>query len=75
MEFFESKAPEQAILKPSLYQRYVYNTLVIWPHGKETVEEFVAHFNSFYASIQFNVEVEKKKAAAIFGHNAQMVRR
>ena len=37
MEDFEEKALNQATLKPTCWYRYVDDTFVIWPHGKENL--------------------------------------
>ena len=35
MEDLEQKAIQTAVLQPKFWVRYVDNTFVIWPHGKE----------------------------------------
>jgi hypothetical protein len=39
MEDFEEKALNQATLKPTCWYRYVDDTFVIWPHGKENLTD------------------------------------
>ena len=41
----EEMAIEAADRKPSLWKRYVDGTFVIWPHGRETLDEILAHIN------------------------------
>lgn len=60
MEAFESPALQSAPLKPSFYERYVYYSFLVWPHGEPKLQEFVGFLNSHHQNIQFTVEVEKK---------------
>lgn len=59
MEHFEQAALETAIHKPTHFFRYVDDTFVVWPHGKETLQEFLQHLNGINSNIQFTMEVEK----------------
>lgn len=54
MEEFETSAP----LKPSFYRRYVDDTLLVWPHGRAKLEEFLDFLKKQHPSIQFTVEIE-----------------
>ena len=56
MEDFEEKALNQATLKPTCWYRYVDDTFVIWPHGKENLTEFLEHLNGLHKNIQFTME-------------------
>ncbi|XP_046382342.1 uncharacterized protein LOC124153288 [Ischnura elegans] len=58
MEHFEEDALASSKLRPSCQIRYVDDTFVIWPHGKETLKEFADHLNSIHPSIQFAMEIE-----------------
>ena len=60
MEDFEKKAIEQATHKPVCWFRYIDDTLVIWPHGQETLTEFLDHLNGLHNKIQFTMETEEK---------------
>ena len=60
MEFFEDMAIHKAELKPSLWLRYVDDTLVVWPHGRDHLDEFFRHLNSERSSIQFTMELENE---------------
>ncbi|KAJ7314096.1 hypothetical protein JRQ81_006031, partial [Phrynocephalus forsythii] len=44
--------------KPKLWLRYVDNTFVIWPHGKDKLNNFLTHLNSLHPKIQFTMEIE-----------------
>ena len=59
MEDFERKAIEKATHKPACWYRYVDDTFVIWPHGKEKLMEFLIHLNGIHNSIQFTMEIER----------------
>lgn len=58
MEDFEEKALNQATLKPTCWYRYVDDTFVIWPHGKDNLTEFLEHLNGLHKNIQFTMEIE-----------------
>ena len=56
MEHFETMAIETAQQRPSLWLRYVDDTFVIWPHGRDSLEDFLSHINSLRPSIEFTME-------------------
>jgi retron-type reverse transcriptase len=58
MENFEIEAIETATHKPACRYRYVDDTFVIWPHGKEKLKDFLNHLNGFDNNIQFTMESE-----------------
>jgi len=60
MEDFERKAIEKATHKPSCWYRYVDDTFVIWPHGKEKLMDFLKHLNGIHNNIQFTMEMERE---------------
>ncbi|KAL0266587.1 UNVERIFIED_CONTAM: hypothetical protein PYX00_009089 [Menopon gallinae] len=60
MEYLEKTALESAPLKPSHWFRYVDDTFVIWPHGSETLPDFLNHLNSIHPDIQFTLELESE---------------
>ena len=59
MADFEEEAISTSSLKPSVWLRYVDDTFVIWPHGRDTLDLFLEHLNSRDPSIQFTMEVEE----------------
>jgi len=59
MKDFERKAIEKTTHKPACWYRYVDDTFVIWPHGKEKLMEFLIHLNGIHNSIQFTMEIER----------------
>jgi len=48
MEDFEMKDIETATHKPACWYRYVDDTFVIWPHGKEKLTDFLNHLNGIH---------------------------
>jgi hypothetical protein len=58
MEHFKKLALNSALHKPSLWLRYVDDTLVVWPHGPDRLQNFFSYLNSLRPSIQFNVEIQ-----------------
>ena len=59
MEDFEKRAIEQVPHKPVCWLRYVDDTFVIWPHGKQKLGEFLNHLNGIHKNIQFTMEIEE----------------
>ncbi|XP_018571050.1 protein cortex-like [Anoplophora glabripennis] len=62
MEAFEKKALESTTLKPKCWYRYVDDTFIIWPHGRNTVVDFLDHISGIHPDIQFTMELEKNAA-------------
>ena len=58
MEDFESKAISSALFQPKLWKRFVDDTCVIWPHGKDELDRFFVHLNSQSNSIKFTMDFE-----------------
>ena len=46
----------QATLKPLFYKRYIDDILILWPHSKSELDQFLLHMNSFHHSIKFTSE-------------------
>jgi len=61
MDKFEKKALESYPLKPSRWKRYVDDTNVKWPHGKEELNKFFKHLNGISKHIKFTMELEEKQ--------------
>jgi hypothetical protein len=59
MEDFEKKALELATHKPTCWFIYVDDILVIWPHGKEKLAEFLNHIIGLRHYVQFTMEKEE----------------
>ncbi len=64
MEFFETMALDKEDLKPSIWYRYVDDTFIVWPHGKNTISNFLQHVNSVRPSIQFTIETKHNGSLA-----------
>ena len=58
MEYFEEMVLWSTSLKPSMWLRYVDDTLILWPH-QEDVLILLDHVNSIRPSIQFTMEKEQ----------------
>lgn len=60
VEAFEERALSSSTLLPRLWLRYVDDTFVIWPHGRNTLSEFHSHLNDQQPAIQFTMEEEEE---------------
>jgi hypothetical protein len=59
MENFEKRALESFPLKPLRWKRFVDDTNVLWPHGKEELHHFFQHLNNISKEIKFTMELEE----------------
>jgi hypothetical protein len=62
MEKFEKNSLETYPLKPSRWKRYVDDTNVKWPHGKEELDKFFEHLNGISENIKFTMELEENNS-------------
>ena len=50
-------SPQRADLQPSLWLCYMYkyvdDTFVVWPHGRNALHDFLQHLNEQHSSIKF----------------------
>ena len=53
---FERKALEGYVYKPFLWLRYTDDILMVWTHGNEKLESFIAYLNSIHPTIKFTSE-------------------
>ena len=60
IEDLEQKAIQSAVLQPKLWVRYVDDTFIIWPHGKEHLHAFHEHLNQQNPNNQFTIDEEKE---------------
>jgi len=56
MGHFEEKFVYTYHLRPLIWLRYIDDNFMIWTHGKEALDEFIAHLNSVHPSIKFTHE-------------------
>jgi len=70
MKDFEKKAIKQMTHKPVCWFKYVDDTFVIWPHGKEKLTGFLNHLNRLQNKIQFTMEKKRRRSPCILelGH-------
>jgi hypothetical protein len=59
MENFEKRALDSYPLKPTRWKRFVDDTNVLWPHGKEELDKFFQHLNNISNDIKFTMELEE----------------
>jgi hypothetical protein len=59
MEHFEEQAISSATRKPRRWYRYVDDTFIVWPHGKNELHGFLQHLNNIHPNIKFTMAVEK----------------
>ena len=56
MENFAQEALRRAKKKPTHWYRSVDDTIMVWPHGKELLQDFLCHINN----IRFTTELEER---------------
>ena len=66
MERFEEKALRTFIEPPSVWMRYVDDTIA--KVKKRVVDEFLNHLNRQHEKITFTTEIEENNTIAFFGH-------
>jgi hypothetical protein len=59
-EDVEKKVLAQATHKPVCWFRYVDDTSVIWPNGREKLTEFLTHLSGFQTNMQFTMQKEEE---------------
>jgi hypothetical protein len=62
MEWFEKEALQRTSFKPAIWWRYVDATFVVWPHGREKLNDFLLLLNTIHPSIEFTMEIEKDRS-------------
>jgi hypothetical protein len=62
LEKFKKQAIDSYPLKPKMWRRYVDDTHVIWPHGRDSLTGFLEHLNNQSESIKFTMELEENKS-------------
>jgi len=56
-----STAPNQ--LLPDVYYRYIDDIYLTWSHGRQSLDDFVNHFNSAHATIKFDATVSSNEVS------------
>ena len=62
MQHFENQNLQTAVLKPTMWLRYVDDTFVVWPHSSQDIQPFLQHLNSQNPDIKFTMEVEQQNS-------------
>ena len=52
----ERKALEGYVNKPFLWLRFIDDILMVWTHGNEKLDSFIAYLNSIHPTIKFTSE-------------------
>ena len=58
MEYFEKKALDSYPLKTREWKWFVDDTNLIWPHGRENLDDFLKHMNSQSNHIKLTMEIQ-----------------
>ena len=56
MHKLEQAALQNASLKPEMHARYIDDTIGVWTHSHQELQDFFGYMNSLYPSIQFIIE-------------------
>ena len=57
----EHEILSQAPLKPLFYKRYIDDILILWPHSKLQLNDFLFSMNTFHPSIKFTSEISHER--------------
>ena len=60
-DIFMEEFKTSALRSAHLHLRYVDDTFVVWPHGRDTLQDFLKHLNEQHSSIKFTMEVEEDR--------------
>ena len=64
MEYFERKVLNSYLVKKKVRNRFVDDSNIIWPHGRENLDTFLVHLNNQSDHIKFTMEVEENNCLA-----------
>ncbi|XP_043233375.1 uncharacterized protein LOC122387330 [Amphibalanus amphitrite] len=56
MHKFETRALDNAVLKPEFYSRYIDDSIGVWTHGQDELNKFLEYLNSIHPRIKFTLE-------------------
>ena len=57
MTKFEEKYVYTYPLQPKLWKRFIDDIFLIWPHGRDSLLEFINHLNTVYSTIKFTSDI------------------
>ena len=66
MHQFEQTALQNASLKPDFYARYIDDSIGVWLHGREELQNFIKYLNSLHANIKFTLEDSSRSGQVAF---------
>ena len=49
--------------KPKLWRRFIDDVFMIWPHGEEKLQDFIAHIRDYHDTGKFTVECSTEQIA------------
>ena len=49
--------------KPKLWRRFIDDVFMIWPHGEEKLQDFIAHIRDYHDTVKFTVEYSTEQIA------------
>jgi hypothetical protein len=62
VELFEQRAKSTVVNKATRWYRYRDKTCVMWPHGKQALQEFSKRLNCIHQNINFTMEMDENAA-------------
>ena len=66
MHQFEQAAIGNALLKPDFYGRYIDDSIGVWTHGHEELQNFMHYLNDIHPTIKFTLEDSSKTGKVAF---------
>ncbi|XP_043191188.1 uncharacterized protein LOC122364646 [Amphibalanus amphitrite] len=69
MHKFETRALDNAVLKPEFYSRYIDDSIGVWTHGRDELNKFLEYLNSIHPRIKFTLEDSRKEKEAHGRHS------
>ena len=63
MYIFEQAHVYTYHLQPTLWKRFIDDVCLIWPHGMDTLTEFIQYFNTVYSTIKFTSVISSSEIA------------
>jgi hypothetical protein len=60
---FETRHVYTYPLQPKIYLRFIDDIFIIWTHGRDSLDEFIAHLNSCSDNIKFTHEISPEEVS------------